>query len=65
MATSMTRQHFAAIAEALRDELLRHRADDNHAAARAVVEAAGEIADTLRRFNSDFDRERFLNAVMK
>ena len=52
----MSRKHFVAIAEAIRFM-------DISAEAREVV--AREMASTLRAFNSNFDRERFIEAATK
>ena len=52
----MTRRHFAAIAEAVRFlELTRANR----------LQVAEALADVCRRFNSRFDRGRFLEAAME
>lgn len=57
MATSMTRQHFQAIAEAVWD-YTRIYGDETFDA----ETLAGMLAQTLGRFNANFDRRRFIDA---
>ena len=52
----MTRKHFAAIAETLRASRVDHASDTAHRY------TCLQMASTLKRFNANFDRERFLAA---
>ena len=55
--SSMTRQHFVAIAETLRDA--DYLTQDQRA------RLADDMASTLRRFSSNFRRDTFTNAATK
>ena len=57
MASSMTRQHFVAIAETLRDA--DYLTEDQRA------RLADDMASTLRRFSTNFRRDTFTNAATK
>lgn len=60
MPTRMTRQHFNAIAEALAETRNDQWGDTDRT--NAVDMVARSLAARLGRFNSGFDRERFLEA---
>ena len=56
----MTRKHFQAVAEAIRLEVKFLEADtDAHKAVRRVAQ---DLATVFKQANSNFDRQRFLEA---
>jgi hypothetical protein len=55
----MTRQHFRAIAEAIRTT---YEYAETDAERDAIASIARHIASALARFNGRFDRDRFLTA---
>ena len=58
-AMSMTKQHFQAIADTFKGQLEISHSDMRRA---GIIQTARDMADTMRRFNSRFDRSRFLAA---
>lgn len=56
----MTRKHFAAIAEAMREARSHSCADDT--AGEVLDRVAYLLAERLPQFNPSFDRARFLRA---
>lgn len=62
MSASMTRQHFAAVAEVLADQRRWHLDNDSPAMAEAVASVAHELAREFKQFNANFSRDRFLRA---
>lgn len=57
----MTKKHFEAIAEILRDQLML--SDPNSDAAAAITQTALQVADVCKLANPRFDRARFLDAA--
>lgn len=63
MPTSMTRQHFQAIADAVKETKDYFERLDNNPSPDEVIETvAQELMREVRRFNPSFDRDRFLTA---
>jgi hypothetical protein len=59
MTSSMTRKHFQAIANVIRENCDNNKWDGEPSDAERVGRA---MASALRQFNPAFDRERFLKA---
>lgn len=60
MATSMTRKHFEAIAEAMK--ITRNASAYTESDRRVLNDAAANIASNLSQFNHAFDTARFIEA---
>lgn len=56
---SMSRQHFQAIADAIKES---HTPDETALERQAIDAVAMNVASACKRFNSGFDRARFLAA---
>jgi hypothetical protein len=62
MSSSMTRQHFRAIADAFQTRLKTHQDSGDLLSYVAVERAATAVGRAIGQFNYNFDYQKFMNA---